>query len=137
MANEVVQAKGTALSADVISDLMQDSGEGTVFNSDEMQIPYIRLAQAMSPQVTKGDGKFIKGLAAGDIFNNLTNEYWDGETGLKVIPCYLVTKYIEWIPMEKGVVLYKRYHQEILLLERSLENKTLSEMFYLMVMRWS
>ena len=102
MANEVAQAKGTALSADIMSDLMQDSGEGTVFNSDEMQIPYIRLAQAMSPQVTKGDGKFIKGLAAGDIFNNLTNEYWDGETGLKVIPCYLVTKYIEWIPMEKG-----------------------------------
>ena len=47
MANEVVQAKGTALSADIMSDLMQDSGEGTVFNSDEMQIPYIRMAQAM------------------------------------------------------------------------------------------
>jgi hypothetical protein len=102
MANEVVQAKGTALSADIMSDLMQDSGEGTVFNSDEMQIPYIRMAQTGNPQLKKQEGKYINGLAAGDIFNNLTNQYWDGEKGIKVIPCFMVTKYIEWIPKPVG-----------------------------------
>ena len=104
MANEVVQAKGTALSADIMSDLMQDSGEGTVFNSDEMQIPFIRMAQTGNPQLKKQEGKYINGLAAGDIFNTLTNQYWDGEKGIKVIPCFMVTKYIEWIPDNGGFV---------------------------------
>ena len=104
MANEIAKAKVTALSADDMSDLMQDSGEGTVFNSDEMQIPYIRMAQTGNPQLKKQEGKYINGLAAGDIFNNLTNQYWDGETGIKVIPCFLVTKYIEWIPDNGGFV---------------------------------
>jgi len=102
MANEIAKAKVTALSADDMSDLMQDSGEGTVFNSDEMQIPYIRMAQTGNPQLKKQEGKYINGLAAGDIFNNLTNQYWDGETGIKVIPCFMVTKYIEWIPKPIG-----------------------------------
>ena len=102
MANEIAKAKVTALSADDMSDLMKDSGEGTVFNSDEMQIPYIRMAQTGNPQLKKQEGKYINGLAAGDIFNNLTNQYWDGETGIKVIPCFMVTKYIEWIPKELG-----------------------------------
>ena len=104
MANEIAKAKVTALSADDMSDLMQDSGEGTVFNSDEMQIPYIRMAQTGNPQLKKQEGKYINGLAAGDIFNNLTNQYWDGETGIKVIPCFMVTKYIEWIPDNGGFV---------------------------------
>ena len=104
MANEIAKAKVTALSADDMSDLMQDSGEGTVFNSDEMQIPYIRMAQTGNPQLKKQEGKYINGLAAEDIFNNLTNQYWDGETGIKVIPCFLVTKYIEWIPDNGGFV---------------------------------
>ena len=58
---------------------------GANFESDEMQMPFIRIAQAMSPEIKKSDAKFIEGCGQGDIFNNLTQEY----EGVQIIPCYV------------------------------------------------
>ncbi len=32
----------------------------------------------------------------------MTSQYWDGEEGIVVIPCYQTTKYLEFIPREQG-----------------------------------
>ena len=53
------------------------AGAGAEFSSDEMQMPFIRIAQAMSPEIKKSDAKYIKDCGQGDIFNNLTKEFWD------------------------------------------------------------
>lgn len=102
MANEVATAKNTALSAELLDDMMLDAGEGAAFSADEMQIPFVRLLQALSPQLNKKKAEYIDGASSGDAFNNVTGQYWDGEKGLTVIPCYQTTKYLEFTPREMG-----------------------------------
>jgi len=100
MANAVAEQKQTGVSVELVDDIFNMAGAGADFSSDEMQMPFIRIAQAMSPEIKKSDAKFIEGCGQGDIFNNLTHEYW-GE-GVEVIPCYVQTKYTEWVPIDDG-----------------------------------
>lgn len=102
MANAVAKAKETALSTDVMDDILGMAGEGASFDSSEMQIPFVRVAQSLSPQLNKKKPEFIDGLTVGDAFNTLTAERWEGEKGLIVIPCFQTTKYLEFVPRESG-----------------------------------
>ena len=98
----VTKAQETSISTDVMDDIFDSAGEGTSFDSSEMQIPFVRLLQPLSPQLSKKKAEFIEGADAGDAFNNVTGQYWDGETGLTVIPCFQTTKYLEFVPRDQG-----------------------------------
>jgi hypothetical protein len=67
-----------------------------------MQIPFVRLLQALSPQLNKKKAEYIEGASAGDAFNNVTSQHWDGEKGVTVIPCFQTTKYLEFVPRDMG-----------------------------------
>ena len=102
MSTAVAKAKETAVSADVLDDIFDTAGEGAAFDSSEMQIPFIRVLQALSPQLNKKKPEHIEGASQGDLFNTVTGEFWSGEEGIVVIPCYQVTKYLEFVPREQG-----------------------------------
>jgi len=102
MTTAVTKAKETALSVDVMDDIFDMAGEGASYDSSEMQIPFVRLAQLLSPQLNKKKPEYIDGLSDGDPFNNVTGQHWVGETGLVVIPCYQTTKYLEFVPRTSG-----------------------------------
>ena len=102
MTTAVAKAKETAVSTDVMEDIFGMAGEGASFDSSEMQIPFVRVAQSLSPQLSKKKGEYIEGLATGDAYNTLTSEMWSGETGLVVVPCYQTTKYLEFVPRTMG-----------------------------------
>ena len=102
MATAVAKAKGVEVSTDVVDDIFAIAGEGATFAASELQIPFIRLAQQMSPELNKKDAKFIAGLSAGDMFNTLTHQTYDGEEGVEVIPCYITTKYLEFVDRDAG-----------------------------------
>ncbi len=102
MTTAVAKAKETALSTDVMEDIFGMAGEGASFDSSEMQIPFVRVAQSLSPQLSKKKGEYIDGLETGDAYNTLTSERWAGETGLVVVPCYQTTKYLEFVPRTSG-----------------------------------
>ena len=102
MANAVAAVKGVEVSTDVMEDIFETAGEGASFDSSEMQIPFVRILQAMSPQLSKKKPEFIDGASQGDLFNTVTNQYWEGEEGVTVIPCYQTTKYLEFVPREQG-----------------------------------
>ena len=102
MTTAVAKAKETALSTDVMEDIFGMAGEGASFDSSEMQIPFVRVAQSLSPQLNKKKGEYIDGLETGDAYNTLTSEMWSGETGLVVVPCYQTTKYLEFVPRTSG-----------------------------------
>ena len=67
-----------------------------------MQIPFLRIAQAMSPQLKKREAKFIDQCEQGDMFNTVTKQFWTGEDGIVVVPCFQTTKYLEFVPRENG-----------------------------------
>lgn len=102
MSTAVATKKETAVSTDVMDDIFEFAGEGAAFDSSEMQIPFVRLLQPLSPQLNKKKPEYIEGASAGDAFNNVTNQYWDGEAGITVIPCFQTTKYLEFVPRDAG-----------------------------------
>jgi hypothetical protein len=102
MATAVAKAKGVEVSTDVMDDILEFAGDGAAFDSSEMQIPFVRVLQALSPQLSKKKAEYIEGASAGDLFNTVTNQYWDGEEGVVLIPCFQTTKYLEFTPREQG-----------------------------------
>lgn len=102
MANAVATKKNAELSTDVLDDIMDFAGEGAAFDSSEMQIPFVRLLQPLSPQLNKKKSEYIEGASSGDAFNNVTGQYWDGEEGITVVPCFQTTKYLEFVPRDMG-----------------------------------
>jgi hypothetical protein len=67
-----------------------------------MQIPFLRIIQALSPQLKKSDAAFIEGAGQGDIFNTVTDKVWDGDEGVVVIPVYFEMKFLEFVPRTQG-----------------------------------
>ena len=102
MATAVAKAKGVDVSTDVLDDIFETAGDGASFEASEMQIPFVRILQAMSPQLSKKKPEYIEGASQGDLFNTVTGEYWDGELGVTVVPCYQTTKYLEFVPRDQG-----------------------------------
>lgn len=103
MATAVAKREEAGLpSADVLDIFAGHEGEGLDYDSSELQIPFVRLIQALSPQVKKSDPAFIPGAAQGDIFNTVTGQSWSGEEGIIVIPCYQETKYLKFKPRTQG-----------------------------------
>jgi hypothetical protein len=102
MTTAVAKAKETALSTEVMDDIFDMAGEGAAFDASEMQIPFVRVAQSLSPQLNKKKPEYIEGLSVGDAYNTLTGQMWAGEKGLTIIPCYQTTKYLEFVPRESG-----------------------------------
>tara|TARA_R100000781_G_scaffold18611_4_gene14420 strand:+ start:1783 stop:2544 length:762 start_codon:yes stop_codon:yes gene_type:complete len=81
----------------------EDAGVGfEEVTSADLQIPFLRILQALSPQLKKSDAAFIEGAGQGDIFNTVTNKVWDGSEGVVVIPVYFEMKFLEFVPRTQG-----------------------------------
>ena len=102
MGNQVATKKSAELSTDVMDDILEFAGEGASYDSSEMQIPFVRVLQAMSPQLKKREADYIDGAEQGDMFNTVTAQYFGGDKGVTVIPCYQTTKYLEFTPRDQG-----------------------------------
>jgi|TARA_A100000172_G_scaffold13301_2_gene6978 hypothetical protein len=102
MSKQVKKADNNLPSTDVMDLFTSHEGEGLDYDTSELQIPFIRIIQALSPEINKRDPKFIDGASNGDIFNNVTGQYFNGEEGIVVIPCYQETKYLKFTPRDSG-----------------------------------
>lgn len=95
------KAEGTAVA--MLDDDILAFGTGLEdTSSDDIAIPFLQVLQALSPQLNKNDGKYIKGAEQGNILNTVTSEAFDGDEGIIVVPCYYQKKYLEWAPRESG-----------------------------------
>ena len=96
-----VKAEGGSIA--VISDDLLEFGTGLEHvTSDDTTIPYLRVLQALSPELNKNDGKYIQGAEQGNLLNTGLGDVYDGDVGALVVPCYYEKRYVEWIPREKG-----------------------------------
>ena len=101
--NQAVAKKAESLPANLMDDLYAGAGQGMEnITSEDMQIPFMRILQPLSPQLIKTDSKFIKGASAGDIFNTVTGQYWEGDEGVTIIPCAYEMKFLEFQLRESG-----------------------------------
>ena len=91
------------LSAELEEAFAADSGAGfEEVTSSDLQIPFLRIIQALSPQLKKNDPAYIEGAGQGDIFNTVTNKVWDAEDGVIVLPVFFQMKFLEFVPRNQG-----------------------------------
>ena len=84
-------------------DFLADAGQGLEqATSSDFQMPFLAVLQSNSPQVKRGDAKYIDGAKAGDFLNTVTGETYDGEKGVLFIPCHYYREVIEWKPRNLG-----------------------------------
>jgi len=88
---------------DLSSLLEEEAGAGLEnFTTEDMQIPFIRILQALSPQLNKQDSMYIKGAEQGDIFNTVSQQVYKAEQGVTVVPCFFEKKFLEFALRSSG-----------------------------------
>ena len=96
-------APGTALSTDVDYDYGEHAGAGLQnIDSSEMMIPFLRILQALSPQVQPPEQGGLAGAKAGMILNTATNEMWPGAKGLHFYPVERDHNFVKYVPRTAG-----------------------------------
>jgi len=94
----VATTAGNAVSTEVDYSAYSGSGFENQDNSD-IQIPFLRILQALSPEIKPVEKGGIEGAKEGMLFNTVTQECYD-----EVLFVPAVTKHVynEWIPKDDG-----------------------------------
>lgn len=83
----------------------QDTLEGFEdVTQQTMAVPFVRIAQQLTPQVKKNNSAYIEGLEPGMFFNTVTKEVYGQEMHVVVLKFERI--YIEWLPDRGGFVSY-------------------------------
>lgn len=103
------EAQVPSLGADL--DLFADAGLGNEnITNDDILIPRLSIAQALSPQLKKQKAEYIEGLEEGGIFNTATGEVY--KLPVRIVPVSYRKRFVEWIPRSAGGGLVNPDHDE-------------------------
>ena len=96
--SQLAQKKTTNVVASELDKMLEaDAGVGLEnITTEDMQIPFIRIIQALSPQLQKDDPLYIKGAEQGDIFNTVSQEVYKQDEGVIVVPAFFEKKFLEF-----------------------------------------
>ena len=74
-----------------------DAGQGIAnIKQEDLALPFLKVLGQLSPEVSKRDAKYVEDAQPGMIINTVTNELYDGEKGIQVLPVYYKRQQIEW-----------------------------------------
>lgn len=96
--SQIAQRKTTEVVASELDKMLEaDAGVGLEnITTEDMQIPFIRIIQALSPQLQKDDPLYIKGAEQGDIFNTVSQEIYKQDEGITLVPAFFEKKFLEF-----------------------------------------
>lgn len=114
---EVVVQKEQLPSTDLI-DYSADAGD-LGFSKDDLAVPFIRILQSNSPQLQRGNAKFVRDAKSGDFLNTVTGDFYNGETGILIVPIHYARSYTEWRPRETGGGLVRDYGNDDSILKKA------------------
>lgn len=119
--NEVATANSTALAASADADMFGAyAGEGLEnVTANDILIPRLVIAQALSPQVSKKKAEYIEGCEIGDIIDVGTGERFP--EGVIFLPVLYRKEWLEWAPRESGDGLVN-VHADASILEQCTPN---------------
>lgn len=71
-------------------------------DADSYAIPFLAILQSNSPQCKRSDGKYVQGAQEGMLFNTVTEELFDGDEGVLVVPVHYQRVFVKWVPKDEG-----------------------------------
>lgn len=94
------QATGTALS---VLDFSADAGHGMEgATQDAFAIPFLSVLQKGSPTVDEALPTYVEGHKAGQLFENVSGQTFDGKAGVLFVPCAFRRVFVRWAPRDLG-----------------------------------
>lgn len=112
----VVEQASTALAVGDF-DYGEDANEGFEQTSkDDLQIPFIKLLQSLSPQVVE---QSPEGARAGMFYNTLTRTLYSKPV---VVPVHKERSFIEWVPRDQGGGFVQKYGENDLVVRQALKD---------------
>ena len=103
MENVSMEKESKTLATLDIKVLAEDAGDGLDnLTPDDLLIPSLKLVQKGSPAVDPTDSTYTDSVKVGDIINSVTNESYDGDAGITVLPAAYRRIFLEYIPREAG-----------------------------------
>lgn len=103
--SKAVAVKKAAGVTNVNVDLLeeQDAGKGVSTDMADNVVPLLKVLQPLSPQVLKQKTQdYIKGAEAGMIWPRGEKQVWDGDEGIRIVPCHYERVWMEWGPARGG-----------------------------------
>jgi len=87
----------------VAFDMEQDANLGfEEADGDSYAIPFLAILQKLSGQCDPDKASYIEGAKAGMFMDTVTNEVFDGEKGIHIIPCHYQRVFAKWVPRDEG-----------------------------------
>jgi hypothetical protein len=99
MSQVPAERHSTVVTLDTLEDL---AGDGLDFTSSDLKIPFLKIVQALSPEMRASDAAYNPDAREGMVVNSLTGELFDGAEGITIIPCVYKKVSIEWRPRKQG-----------------------------------
>ena len=93
--NQVVKKEEAGALAINLFEADADKGSQNMTQED-LALPFLKVLGQLSPEINKRDGKYVEGAEAGMILNTVTNDIFDGEKGIEVLPVYYKRQLVEW-----------------------------------------
>lgn len=101
MAKQTAAQKKAALAKTEFLDEVAGQGFENM-GAEDFQIPFLRILQALSPQVDEDSDEYVEGAKQGMFFNTVTSRLY-GRT-IEVIPLMYKKVWLEWAPNRGGLV---------------------------------
>lgn len=77
-------------------------------DASDLSIPFLTVMQSNSPEI-KPEAKGGLGLQIGQLLNTVTQESFDGEEGVGLVPAITKHEWVEWAPRDSGEGFIARY----------------------------
>lgn len=100
-----------------LDDLVSDAKLGSEdMGAEDIAIPYIGILQGLSPQVTEGKEGYVEGARPSMLYNNVTNEIYEGrKEGILLVPAYYRKQWLVWMDRDSGGGLVDVYDDDSIL----------------------
>jgi len=94
------------ISAELLEEAARDCGRGVSTDPADRIIPLLYILQSNSPAVAKRGNAHIPDAEPGDFWlrNAASNPIRSGITGIDVLNCGMVRRWVEWRPNRQGYV---------------------------------
>lgn len=106
--NKLATTPGTALAVpDYLKDEIGARQGSEEVGQNDLLMPRLGQAQALSPHLKKTNEAFVPGLEVGDFFNTATGEIYGKE--VLVVPVKYFKQFIEFTPIDQGGGIVAQY----------------------------
>lgn len=100
---------------DVDESLLDAMTKGTGLEKaakEDFSLPFLRLLQSLSPQLSRSEASYVAQARAGDFLNSVTNDLFTSEDGVRVVHCFFTKVYIEWRKRINGGGFVAQYNSK-------------------------